>query len=101
MAGKQDLIRHVAETVEGLNHRRASEVVDAIFAAIAECLEQGERVQIRGFGTFSISERSARYGRNPATGETIKVPTSRSVRLKPAKDLKEAVNTGSTGPRRR
>jgi len=99
MAGKQDVVRHVAQAVEGLSQRQASEVVDAVFGAITECLKRGEVVQLPGFGSFSVSERAARLGRNPATGETIKIPASTSARFRPAKNLKKYVNTGSTGPR--
>ena len=68
------------------------EAVDAIIECIIGNLTRGERVQIPGFGTFNISERAAREGRNPATGEAMHIPASKSVRFKPGKALKDAVN---------
>jgi DNA-binding protein HU-beta len=60
---------------------------DALFAAIGAALKQGERVELRGFGTFSVIETKARTGRNPRTGKPIRIPPGRRVRFKPAKLL--------------
>jgi DNA-binding protein HU-beta len=92
MAGKADMVEHVFNTVEGLTKKQAAEAFDAVFEAITDVLKDGERAQCPGFGSFSVSERSARKGRNPATGDTITIPASKNVRFKPGKDLKESVN---------
>lgn len=92
MAGKADIVDHVANNVDGINKKQAGEALEAVFSAITDHLQGGERVQISGFGSFSVSERSERQGRNPATGESITIPASKNARFKPAKDLKEALN---------
>ena len=91
MAGKADIVDHVANSTD-LNKSQAADALDAVFGAIQAQLVDGERVQISGFGSFSLSERKARQGRNPATGESITIPASKQVRFKPGKNLKEAVN---------
>lgn len=91
MAGKADIVDHVANSTD-LNKGQAAEALDAVFEAIQAQLVDGERVQISGFGSFSLSERKERQGRNPATGESITIPASKLVRFKPGKNLKEAVN---------
>lgn len=92
MAGRRDLIEAVSQNVEGVSKKQGEDAVRAVFDAIKEHLENGDSVQIPGFGRFSISERAARTGRNPATGETIQIAASKNVRFKAGKDLKEAVN---------
>lgn len=92
MAGKLDLADHVANSVDGLTKKQAAEALDAVFDGIARHLEDGDRVQVSGFGSFSVSDRAARQGRNPATGETIQIPATRVARFKAAKDLKGRLN---------
>lgn len=92
MAGKRALVEHAYETVDGLTKRQAQELVEAIFREIRERLERGERVAIQGFGIFSVTERTARRRRNPATREPIVVPAARSVQFRPSRELKEALN---------
>lgn len=92
MAGKADIADYVARSVEGLTKKQAADALDAVFDGIRDHLLDGDRVQVSGFGSFSTSERAARTGRNPATGETIQIPASTTARFKPAKDLKEALN---------
>lgn len=91
MAGKSEIADHVASSA-GLSKKQASEALEAVFEAISEHLADGERVQVSGFGSFSVSERAARDGRNPATGKKIRIPASKSVRFKPGKGLKDRVN---------
>jgi DNA-binding protein HU-beta len=91
MAGKADFIATVADSV-GLPRRQAAEAFDAIFDAIAASLRSGDTAKVPGFGSFTVSERAARKGRNPATGESIKIKASKSVRFRAGKELKEAVN---------
>ena len=86
-----ELITEVAEST-GLSMEDATKAVDAVFHAIASSLESGESVKIVGFGTYSVKERGARTGRNPATGETVNVPATKVPVFKAGKALKEAVN---------
>ncbi|AHF58079.1 MULTISPECIES: HU family DNA-binding protein [Spiroplasma] len=67
-------------------------MVNFIFEKISNTLTKGQEVSIAGFGKFSISERAARDGRNPATGQTIKIPASKAAKFKAAKQLKDALN---------
>ena len=92
MAGKADFVNRVVDTVEGLTRKQAGEVFDSLFAAMVEVLKSGDSAKIPGFGSFSVAERAARKGRNPATGQAINIKASKSVRFKAGKDLKEAVN---------
>ena len=97
MAGKADIVNGIVDRVEGLTRRQAAEALDAVFDTIAEAVRAGEGAKVPGFGSFSLSERAARKGRNPATGETIKIKASKTVRFKVGKELKEAVNTKKRG----
>ncbi len=92
MAGKADLVNGIVDRVEGINRRQAAEAFEAVFDSIDEALRAGEGAKIPGFGSFSISERAARKGRNPATGESINIKASKTVRFKIGKELKESVN---------
>ena len=89
---KQDLVAVVADTGE-LSKAKAGEVLDAVFTAIETALSKKDgEVRLVGFGTFSTSKRKAGKGRNPRTGEEIKIPASTTVRFKAGKGLKDAVN---------
>ena len=92
MAGKADLINSIVDAVEGLTRRQATEAFEAVFDAITDAVKAGESAKVPGFGSFNLSERAARKGRNPATGQSITIKASKSVRFKPGKELKEAVN---------
>lgn len=87
---KQDLIVAVAEATD-LPRSKANEVVDAVFGAIEASLKKKQDVRLVGFGAFSLSKRKAGVGRNPRTGEEIKIPASTTVRFKAGKGLKDAV----------
>ena len=91
MAGKLDIVNTVVGRVEGLSKKQATDAFDAIFDTIAELLDRGERVQITSFGSFSVAERAAREGRNPATGQKIQIAASRNPKFKPARELKESL----------
>jgi DNA-binding protein HU-beta len=97
MAGKADLVNSIVDSVDGITRRQATEAFDAVFDAITDALKAGESVKVPGIGSFNVSERGARKGRNPATGESITIKASKSVRFKVGKDLKEAVNTKKRG----
>jgi DNA-binding protein HU-beta len=89
---KSDLAAQVAEQT-GLSPDQAAAAVEALFTGIAESLAEGAGVEIRGFGTFSIVQRARRSGRNPKTGEEIHVPARKVLKFKPAKALKNAVDS--------
>ena len=91
MAGKADIVDKIAAGAD-LTKKQASEALDAALGAIRGALKGGERVQIPGFGSFSVSHRNARTGRNPATGASIFIPASNNVKFKAGKDLKASVN---------
>ncbi|MEM9293919.1 MAG: HU family DNA-binding protein [Acidobacteriota bacterium] len=92
MAGKADIVDAVVDSVEGITKKQAGEAFDAVFDVITDVLADGERVSVPGFGTFSVSHREERKGRNPRTGESITIAASNSARFKAGKDLKEALN---------
>lgn len=88
---KMDVVAKVAEDAD-LPRAKASEVVDAVFKAIEGALKANEEVRLTGFGSFSTAVRKASTGRNPRTGEEMQIGASTSVRFKPGKALKDAVN---------
>ncbi|MBF0175887.1 MAG: HU family DNA-binding protein [Magnetococcales bacterium] len=88
---KTDLIDHVAKTA-GLTKDNAASAVDAVMGGITSSLKAGETVSLIGFGTFSISERAARTGRNPRTGAEIQIAAARLPKFRPGKGLKDAVD---------
>ena len=87
---KTELVKVVSTQAE-LTQKDASKAVDALFATISNTLAEGEKIQLIGFGTFEVRERSARKGRNPQTGEEIDIAASKVPAFKPGKELKEAV----------
>jgi DNA-binding protein HU-beta len=88
---KNDLIAAVADSA-GLNKADASKAVDAVFDSVSGALKGGDTVRLVGFGTFSVTKRAASQGRNPRTGEPIKIPASNQPKFKAGKGLKDAVN---------
>ncbi len=82
------LIAKMAEK-SGLNKKQAELALTAFIDSVTEALKEGDKVQLMGFGTFEIKERSARTGRNPSTGETIEIPASKIPAFKPGKVLRE------------
>lgn len=88
---KQDLIDAVADKAD-LPKVKAQEVVETMLDVIKTTLKGGDEVKLVGFGTFSVSERAATTGRNPRTGETIKIAASKQPKFKAGKELKDAVN---------
>jgi DNA-binding protein HU-beta len=88
---KSELVAKVAETTE-LSKKDVTKAVDAVFEAISDALQGGDKVQLVGFGNFEVRERSARKGRNPQTGEEIEIPASKVPAFKPGKALKEGIN---------
>ena len=91
MAGKADIVDHIADKAE-LSKKQANAAFEAMVEAITSNLRKGERVTVPGFGTFAVGERAARIGRNPKTGQSIRIAASKNVRFKSGKDLKEGLN---------
>ncbi len=94
-----------AELIEAMSNKLplpkadAERAVNIVLDDIIGALRSGDRVNISGFGTFSVSTRQARTGRNPKTGETIQISASRSAKFKPGKQLKDSLNEGLEGAR--
>ena len=82
----------VGDKVAHDEHPRAAEAVDAVIGAIKASLKKGDDVRLVGFGTFTVSPRAATTGRNPRTGEPIKIPASKQPKFKAGKELKQAIN---------
>ncbi len=88
---KTELVAAIADAAE-LSKKDAESAVKAFVDTITEQLKKDEKVQIVGFGTFEVSSRAAREGRNPHTGETMKIEASKAPKFKAGKALKDAVN---------
>ena len=88
---KADLIKDVAQAVE-MSGKDAEVIVDTIFQNIVKSLQGGDKIEIRGFGSFRIRQRNPRIGRNPKTGERVDVPAKRVPYFKPSKELRDLVN---------
>ena len=88
---KVELVEAVAKTA-GLTKADATRAIDATFGAIAKALKKGEKTTLIGFGTFGVSKRSARTGRNPQTGAEVKIPARNAVTFKAGTQLKNEVN---------
>ena len=88
---KTELVAAVAEQA-GLSKKDAEAAVKAFTDVVAEALKAGDRIQLVGFGTFEVSERAAREGRNPRTGETMTIEASKTPKFKAGKALKDLVN---------
>jgi DNA-binding protein HU-beta len=90
---KRELISLVSSR-SGLSQADAARAVDALFDAIVSALKRGDEVTLVGFGTFSVARRLASTGRNPRTGEAIRIQPSKLARFRPGKGLREAVSGG-------
>lgn len=88
---KTELIAAIAEQAE-ISKKDAEKALKAFVDVVTEQLKEGEKVQLVGFGTFEVSERAAREGRNPQTGKTMKISACKAPKFKAGKALKDAVN---------
>ena len=88
---QSELIDQVAAAAE-LDKTKAGHVVQAVLDAIAGALKGNEKVSLQSLGIFDITDRKARQGRNPATGETIQIAATKSIKFRPTKSLKEAIS---------
>jgi integration host factor subunit beta len=91
---KSELIQRLAEQNPHLYQRDVERIVSTVFEEIAAALARGDRVELRGFGAFSVKARDARVGRNPRTGEAVPVPEKRVPFFKTGKDLRDRMNGG-------
>jgi len=90
---KSELIQRLAEANPHLYLRDVERIVTTIFDEITSALAEGDRVELRGFGAFSVKERGSRTGRNPRTGEAVEVPAKYIPYFKTGKQLREKLNT--------
>ena len=88
---KTELVSAVAENA-GLTKVDAERAIKALLDAVTGCLKNGDKLSLVGFGTFSVSHRAARTGKNPQTGAKIDIPAAKTPRFKPGKALKDSVN---------
>jgi DNA-binding protein HU-beta len=88
---KADLINQIAESAK-ITKAQATEALNSVLDGISNALKSGDKVTLIGFGTFSTSRRDARTGRNPQTGQTIKIGAKNVVKFKPGKELSDSVN---------
>jgi DNA-binding protein HU-beta len=88
---KSDLVDAISGKA-GVSKAQVQQMVDDVFDLIADGLSKGEKIDLRGFGTFSVRDSAARTGRNPQTGEPIPIPARKVPGFKPGKELKERVN---------
>lgn len=91
---KAELVEDVARAAE-LTKKDAERLVELVFESIIETLNHGEKIELRGFGSFRVRERGARRGRNPKTGAPVDIPAKRVPYFKPGKELKELINDES------
>ncbi|HAH17742.1 MULTISPECIES: HU family DNA-binding protein [Eubacterium] len=96
---KAEFVAAIAEEA-GLTKKDADAAVKAFTEVVTEELKKGEKIQLTGFGTFEVSERAARSGRNPRTGETMKIKASKAPKFKAGKALKDAVNAPKKGKKK-
>ena len=88
---KADLVEEVTH-IGDLTRRDGEVVVDTVFDAVIQALQSGDKIEIRGFGSFRIRQRKPRTGRNPKTGDKVEVPAKRVPYFKPSKELRDLVN---------
>jgi integration host factor subunit beta len=93
---KAELVEDVARAAE-LTKKDAERLVEIVFESIIETLNQGEKIELRGFGSFRVRERGARRGRNPKTGDPVDIPAKRVPYFKPGKEMKELINEEAAG----
>ena len=100
MPGKGDVINAIAEQA-GISKKEAAAAFDAFVNYITDTCQSGDRCAIPGLGSFSVTERKAREGRNPRTKETITIPASKIIRFKAGKDLRDVLNVAPKRAKKR
>jgi integration host factor subunit beta len=94
---KADLIEEVSRVVE-MTRKDSEVIVESIFDSVVRALRAGDKIEIRGFGSFRTRQRQPRVGRNPKTGTRVEVPSKRIPYFKPSKELKDLVNASTAEP---
>jgi len=89
---KSELVTHVAERLPYMTRRDAEVVIDTIFESVADALAQGEGIEIRGFGSLKVKDRDERQGRNPKTGELLRIPAKKYPLFRIGKELHDRIN---------
>jgi integration host factor subunit beta len=94
---KADLVEEVAKVTE-LTRKDSEVIVDTLFESVIKALRVGDKLEVRGFGSFRVRQRNSRVGRNPKTGEKVEVPAKRVPYFKPSKELKDLINGDGAAP---
>ncbi|MBP8091313.1 MAG: integration host factor subunit beta [Giesbergeria sp.] len=94
---RSDLVEELASRFGQLSQRDAEMAVKALLEALGDALVQGQRIEVRGFGSFSVTQRAPRMGRNPRSGVAVAIPAKRVPHFKPGKALREAVDRNTPG----
>jgi integration host factor subunit beta len=94
---KAELVEEVSR-VSDLTKKHSEVIVDTVFRSIVDALHRGEKIELRGFGSFRLRRREPRKGRNPKTGDRVDVPPKQVPYFKPGKELKELINRGGEAP---
>lgn len=92
---KADLIEEISRAAE-MSRKDSELIVETVFESIIQSLRTGQKIEIRGFGSFRTRERKSRVGRNPKTGARVEVPAKKIPYFKPSKELKDVVNMGAS-----
>src|SRR4029077_17654447 len=92
---KADLVEEVAKVTE-LTRKDSEVIVDTLFESVIKALRDGDKLEVRGFGSFRVRQRNARVGGNPKSGEKVQIPVKRVPYFKPSKELKDLINDGAT-----
>jgi integration host factor subunit beta len=98
---KSDLVENISLQLKNLSRKEVDLIVDTVFNRMVEALSEGERIEIRGFGSFEVRVRDARQGRNPKSGQKVFVATRKVPFFKVGKELKERINGTEPGSGRR
>ena len=88
---KAELVEEIARKAS-LTRKHSEVIVDSVFSSIIEALQEGDKIELRGFGSFRVRHRASRTGRNPKTGEGVLVPAKKVPYFKPGKELRELIN---------
>ena len=94
---KAELVEEVSK-VSDLTKKHSEVIVDTVFRSIIAALQRGEKIELRGFGSFRLRQREPRKGRNPKTGDKVDVPPKKVPYFKPGKELKELINREAPAP---
>jgi len=90
---KADIVEQVYSSLEGYSKKESADIVEVVFEKIKETLERGEKIKISGFGNFVVRQKEERTGRNPQTGQEIKIAPRKVLTFKPSQVLKNAINS--------